>query len=225
MRCRGYEAWCLFAVVLFSCALQAQQPLKHHAPSSSSSANLQNATAVDPGAITGNAYRNPWFQFTYKLPFGWVDRTREMSEDSNHDSSPERNPLQQSILLLAGFEHPPEAASDSVNSAVVIAAEAASSYPGLRSAEQYFEPLTELMKAKGLTVVNQPSEFRLGAVQLVRGDFSKARGNLTLCQSTLVMMEKGYVVSFTLIGGSEDEVDQLIEGLSFDRNQTPARRP
>jgi len=224
MRCRGYEAWCLFAVLLFSCALQAQQP-SHRTPSSGSSANLKDATAVDPGVITGNSYRNSWFQFTYKLPFGWVDRTRQMSEDSNHDSSLQPNPPGQSILLLAGFEHPPETASDSVNSAVVIAAEAASSYPGLRSAGQYFEPLTELMKAKGLTVVNQPSEFRLGAVQLVRGDFRKARGNLTLCQSTLVMMEKGYVVSFTLIGGSEDEVEQLIEGLSFDRKQTPARRP
>jgi hypothetical protein len=33
------------------------------------------------------------------------------------------------------------------------------------------------------------------------------------------MMEKGYVVSFTFIGGSEDEVDELVGYLSFDRRQ------
>ena len=43
-------------------------------------------------------------------------------------------------------------------------------------------------------------------------------------QSTLVMIEKGYVVSFTFIGGSEDEVDELVEGLSFGRKETPAPR-
>jgi hypothetical protein len=36
------------------------------------------------------------------------------------------------------------------------------------------------------------------------------------------MLEKGYVVSFTFIGGSEDEVGALAEGLSFGRKETPA---
>jgi hypothetical protein len=34
-------------------------------------------------------------------------------------------------------------------------------------------------------------------------------------QSTLVMLSRGYVVSFTFIGGTEDEVEELIGGLSF----------
>jgi hypothetical protein len=105
-----------------------------------------------------------------------------------------------------------------------VAAEEVASYPGLRSAEQYFGPLTELTKSKGLTVVNEPYEFRLGEMQLVRGDFSKPLGNLTMYQSTLVVIEKGYVVSFTFIGGSEDEADQLVEGLTFSRKETPASR-
>jgi hypothetical protein len=43
-------------------------------------------------------------------------------------------------------------------------------------------------------------------------------------QSTLVMIDRGYVVSFTFIAGSEDEADQLVEGLSFARKETPAPR-
>jgi hypothetical protein len=36
------------------------------------------------------------------------------------------------------------------------------------------------------------------------------------------MIEKGYVVSFTFIGGSEDEVDEVVGYLSFDRRPSSA---
>ena len=199
------------AAVLLTCTLQAQQTAKA-VPS------RRAVSDPDTGAVTNNVYRNTGFEFTYKIPFGWVDRTNEMSENSNPDSKAPK----QSILLLAVFEHPPETSGDSVNSAIVVAAEPASSYPGLRNAEQYFEPLTALTKSKGLTVVNEPYEFLVGTMQLLRGDFSKALGKLTMHQSTLVVMEKGYVVSFTFIGGSENEVDELVEGLRFARKEAPA---
>jgi hypothetical protein len=203
----------LLVVLALGCALQAQ---------STSKAPSQPATsAPDRGAIVDGVYHNPAYGFTYKIHFGWVDRTREMSEEPSEEPSADSPDSKKSILLLAVFEHPPEAIGDTVNSAVVVAAEPASSYPGLHSAEQYFGPLTGLTKSKGLTVVNEPYEFRVGATQLVRGDFSKALGNLSMHQSTLVLLEKGYVVSFTFIGGDEDEVAELVEGLSFGQKQAP----
>lgn len=197
----------ILAMAMFVCTLQAQQSAK---PVSAQTAK------PDSGATTDGIYRNSTFGFIYKIPFGWVDRTKEMTDDSDENSA-----VSKSILLLAVFERPPEASGDSVNSAVVVAAESAASYPGLRSAEQYFGPLTELTKSKGLGVVNEPYDFRVGETQLVRGDFSKPLGNLTMYQSTLVVIEKGYVVSFTFIGGSEDEVDQLMESLSVGRKEAP----
>jgi hypothetical protein len=194
----------IFAVALLACTLQAQQPAKP-----------QTAAKPDLGAITDGVYRNSAFGFTYKPVFGWVDRTREMRDDSDQDSSADSTGSKKSILLLAVFERPPESPGDSVNSAVVVAAEEVASYPGLRSPEQYFGPLTEVIKSKGLTVVNEPYEFRVGETELIRGDFSKPLGNLTMHQSTLVIIDRGHVVSFTFIGGSEDEVDQIIEGLKF----------
>lgn len=205
--------------MLLSCILAAPQTPKEPAPSSKAAPAAHTTISVpDSGAITNGVYHNTTFGFTYRLPYGWVDRTEEMSEDSNADS----NDSKKSILLLAVFEHPPEATGETVNSAVVIAAEPTSSYPGLRTAEQYFGPLTELIKSKGLTVVDEPYDYRVGAMQLVRGDFSKPLGNLSMHQSTLVMSEKGYIVSFTFIGGSEDEVDGLVESLSFVRKESPA---
>lgn len=98
---------------------------------------------------------------------------------------------------------------------MIIAAESAASYPGLKSAADYFGPLAELTTSKGFKVENEPYEFAVGTKQLVRGDFSKPTGTLTMRQSSLVMLEKGYVVSFTFIAGSEDEVSELIEKISF----------
>lgn len=216
VRCLGYAASILFAVILLSCAVRAQQPLKQHPASGGPPAPNTSSATLDPGAITGGVYRSPAFGFNYKLPFGWVDRTKEMSDDSGDPKK--------SILLLAVFERPPEATGDTVNSSVVVAAEAVSSYPGLRNAEQYFGPLTELTKSRRFSVVNPPYEYTLEANRLVRGDFSKPLGSLVMRQSTLVMMKKGYVVSFTFIGGTDDEVDGLVEGLSFNRKAMPAPR-
>jgi hypothetical protein len=182
-------------------------------PASSSSRPPAHAKSPNPeaGAIRDGLYHNPSFGFTYKLPFGWVDRTREMQDDSPDAS----NDPAKSMLLLAIFERPPEATGDTVNSAVVIAAERLSNYSGLKTAADYFGPLTELATAKGFQAVEAPHQYSLGATQLVRGDFSKSRDTLTMRQTSLVILEKGYEVSFTFIGGSEDEVNELIEKLSF----------
>jgi len=50
----------------------------------------------------------------------------------------------------------------------------------------------------------------------VRADFTKPRSDkLTMHQSTLVLLAKGQIVSFTFLAGSEDEVNDLIESLHF----------
>jgi hypothetical protein len=118
-----------------------------------------------------------------------------------------------SRVLLAAFERPPQATGDTVNSAVVIAAEPL--FAGVKTAAEYFESLSALTTAKGFQANEEPHEFSVGTRKLVRGDFSKPRGTLTMHQTSLAMLEKGYAVSFTFIGGSEDEINELIEKLSF----------
>jgi hypothetical protein len=142
------------------------------------------------------------------VPFGWVERTKDMQGDAADATK-----LQ---VLLAVFERPPDAPGNTVNSAVVIAAEKAANYTGLKTAADYFVPLEKLTADNGFKVVNEPYESPVGAKKLARGDFSKAiNDKLTMQQSTLAELEKGYVVSFTFIGGSEDEVEGLIANLNF----------
>jgi hypothetical protein len=63
----------------------------------------------------------------------------------------------------------------------------------------------------------------VGTKHLVRGDFSKETGKLIMYQASLVVLEKRYIVSFTFIAGSEDEVEQLIENLSFLVQKPPPK--
>lgn len=182
------------------------------APQGSSSSKSRQKTEervkpTVPAPTDEGLYRNAEFGFTYQVRYGWVDRTEAMQPADNDPSK--------SRLLLAVFEHPPEVAGESVNSAVVITVESAATYPGLKTAADYMGPLTELTTAKGFKPTQDPYEFPIRSQTLVRGDFSKERGSLVMYQSSLVMLRKGSIVSFTFIGGSADEIDELIEKLVF----------
>jgi hypothetical protein len=194
------------------------------------------------GALAGQILSCPKFGFTYKVIFGWVDRTADMQLDedlpeqsANAESPNAASPAgdqpkpassDSSKTLLAVFERPPAAPGETIDSAVVIAAEPLANYHGVKTAADYLNPIGELAKNRGFNVVNAPYEFALGLKRLARADFSKERGKLTMWQSSLVMIDKGYIVSFTFIGGSEEENDELITHLSFGMHDrgVPASR-
>jgi hypothetical protein len=190
------SAIALATLLLGISALLAQAPAKSQKPAPAGSSSLTNGL-----------YRNFTFGFSYKLPYGWVDRTQDMQ-----DVSPD--PAHAQVLLTA-FERPPGTAGDAVDSAVVISAESASTYKDAKTAADYFGPLTEVAKSKGFKVVQEPYDFPAGGKQLVRSDFSKGEGKTAMYQTSLVMLSKGSFVCFTFITGTPDEADSLIENLSF----------
>jgi hypothetical protein len=171
-------------------------------------------------------YRNTTFGFRYQIPYGWVERTQEMGTQDAHGDVPtkdartkntrEQDTAGKAEVLLAIFERPPQATGDTINSAVVIASESAASYPGLKKAEDYLGPLTELATAKGFKADGEPYALEVESRQLLRADFIKPLSDkLTMRQCTLVLLAKGQIVSFTFVAGSEDELDDLLDGLHF----------
>jgi hypothetical protein len=167
--------------------------------------------------VSNSVYRNPTFGFTCKIPAAWVLRTDEMNarDDDNANADKAAWAGKAGRVLLAAFSRPPEARAEDINSSILIAAESAAAYPGLKDAAQYFGPVSEVAKAQGFEVVEEPYEFAIGTKKMVRGDFQKDVGSRVMRQSTLVMLARGYAVSFTFIGGTEDEVEELVGGLSF----------
>jgi hypothetical protein len=184
---------------------------------------------ITAGTVANGVYRNRALALTCKIPAGWVLRTEEMNAredegDSDADSKSRSSPqgTQGSTeengggrVLLAAFSRPPEAPGEDVNASIVIAAEPVTTYPGLKEAAQYFGPLTDVAKAQGFTVDEEPYEIQIGNKVVVRGDFHKDVGSRVMRQSTLAFLSQGYAVSITVIGGTVDEVEELIEGVSF----------
>lgn len=199
-----------------------------HSQSAPSSAKPQSkaaaaqAPALDPGTVSNNVYRNKTLGLVCKIPDAWVLRTDEMNapdeEEPTPDAAPQSPPPASSAgskVLLAAFSRPPAAPGEDINSSIVIAAEPVAAYPGLKEAAQYFYPIEEVAKAQGLALDEDPYAIAIGTTTLVRGDFHKDVGTRVLHQSTLVLLSHGYAVSITMIGGTTDEVEDLIDGLSF----------
>lgn len=209
---KPYLLTCASLLVL-ACGAMGQNPKQSSAAKSPAPSPLQEAAAA--GDFENNTYRNAWFGFSCRVPYGWVDRTDEMREASKDPSK--------ATVLLGVFERPPLATGSTINSSIVIAVESAASYPGIKSAAQYFGPLNEVMSAQGLTKANEPYEFPVDGKPVVRQDFGKKIGEVGLQQSTLAWLTHGYIVSFTFIGSSLDEVQMLIEGLKIDYSQKSAK--
>jgi hypothetical protein len=226
--------WSAIAVFFYCLGVFAQPPTK------------ATHGAAPPSLVPKDTqlYRNADFGFRYQIPYGWVDRTREMNsnevnaQESHKDSTIKEMPREQlgdkAQVLLGVFERPPEAAADSINSGVVIASESAGSYPRLKTPEDYVGPLTEVATAKGFKSAGEPFSLEIESRRLVRADFVKSldvkstttespNNKLTMRQCTLILMTKGRILSFTFIADSEEALDDIMDGLHFNIQRYPLR--
>jgi hypothetical protein len=177
-------------------------------------------SGLDAGTVINGVYRNRTLAFSFKIPEAWVLRTEEMNapEEDAVNSTNAAQPAASSAgakVLLAAFSRPPAARAEDVNSSILVAAENAAAYPGLKAAEQYFGPLMEVAKSQGFTMDEDPYGIAVGTKTLVRGDFHKDVGSRVMHQSTLAMLAHGYAISITIIAGTDDEVEELIDALTF----------
>lgn len=222
----------IFVSMALVCAsANAQVSKQAQSPETSSSKRTKTSSArlvpdVSAGTVTNGVYRNRALALTCKIPAGWVLRTDEMNARAEETPTlPEGNTSPQDPtknkegiggkVLLAAFSRPPEARGEDINSSIVIAAEKVEAYPGLKEAAQYFGPLTEVAKAQGFVVDEEPYEMEVGTKIVVRGDFHKDVASRVMRQSTLAFLSEGYAVSITVIGGTDDEVEELIDGVGF----------
>ena len=220
MPCRRFVL-SLFASFLALAALHGQQPPQSSSrpPSPVSSAQQTRSQAksgskLDDGTLKDGVYTNREFGFTCVVPSGWVLRTAEMNT-RDETASADNQRKSDSRVLLSAFSRPPEAVAEDVNSSILIAAEPVASYPGLKEAVQYLAKVSEIATSRGFSEQRDPYEIAVGSRTLVRQDFQKDVGSRLMRQSTLVMLAHGYAVSFTFIAGTQQELDDLIEGLNF----------
>ena len=190
-----------------------------NSPSGSKSAKATQSEAKNgttfSGQISNGIYQNVHFGFTCRIPQGWVIETKEFAEGTPNS--------QGTHLLLSALQHSPGLPDTSVNSAIIITAEDQTLYPDMVEAADYFGPMTEFIKSKGFQVVREPYQVRVGGEDLDRADFRKDLDQIAIYQSTLVTIERDYILSFTFIAGSQQQVDDLLGGLAFRSHTGPSR--
>lgn len=195
------------------------------AAAAQNSASNSKPSLPECAPLAGELLRCPTLGFTYKVTFGWVDRTQEMQESASAAAAkPDQNANpgnaeQAGKTLLAVFERPPGTSGESVNSAAIIAVEERSAYPQVKTAADYFGPLAEIAEGRGFKMDGNPYSFSVGARQVVRGDFTGGDEKNPIRQTSLVLLERGYILSVTFLAGSDDEIDSLIENLTFTSTQ------
>jgi len=229
------RGWIVLAVLVcvVGISLSAQDSTQRDSASPSSSSRSKKSPkavgkpGLDDGKVSAGVYRNVSLGLSCKIPAGWVLRTVEMNardadseQEQNQNLSPQGTQSStgegnSGRVLLAAFSRPPEARGEDVNSSIVIAVEPVAAYPGLKEAVQYVGPLTEVAKAQGFEADEDPYEVAIGSKTLVQVDFHKNVGSRVMRQSTLIFLARGYAVSITVIGGTEDEVGDLVDGISF----------
>jgi hypothetical protein len=219
---RKWRSFVTCVFVLAALWLQSQAAPQSSSSSSSRPAKRSQSPSnadLDPGTVSNGVYRNKTFGFTCRIPDGWVLRTDEMNarnEDDNADSADQGAASSNGAkVLLAAFSRPPAAKGEEINSSILIAAESAAAYPGLKEAAQYFYPLTEVAKSQGFLPDEDPYDVAIGTKTLTRGDFHKDVGTRVMRQSTLALLSHGYAISITVIAGTDDDVEDLIDGLTF----------
>ena len=240
----GFLLWLLIPLAAkpVNVAGQAQTPATSSSASPAQAKRpAPSGARIDPGAVSDGVYRNKTLGFTCKIPEGWVLRTDEMNAPDENDensaqppaagktsnesqppatqknpqSPPGRAQNAAARVLLAAFSRPPQVRGQEVNASIVIAAEPVATYPGLTDALQYLGLLTEVAQAQDFIMDEDPYEIAIGTRKLVRGDSHKDVGTRVMRQSTLAMLQHGYAVSFTVIAGTDDDLEELIDGLDF----------
>lgn len=199
-----------FAVMLMTGASAAQK-------------TVSKQSLPDCGPLVGQILRCPKVGFTYKVPFGWVDRTTDMqmsasAASAKSDKNANDGSDQTGKTLLAAFERPPGTPGD-FNSAVIIAVEDRAAYSQVKTAADYFGPLAEIAAHRGFKMVGDPYSFSIGTRQLVRGDFTGGDEKNPIRQTSLALLEKAYILSFTFLASSDDEIDSLRENLIFSSSK------
>lgn len=160
-----------------------------------------NQPRPDVGSVIGETYSERYFNLSCTIPQGWVVRTDPMKQGLVSDDN--------SILLLSTFaKQAPDV--NAINPSLTITAESLALYPQVRTAEDYFDNLAEIVTSKGFTVINAPAEIEVGGVTFLRGDFQKQDGTATVYQASMVAIRKGYALSVNAISGNEEQLTPLL---------------
>ena len=163
------------------------------------------ATNPDGGQVNKGIYQNTFFGLSYRLPEQLKVNTDEhksasrAADSDNHHAS--------SFILLNASEDTKEA---KVKEGVMVIADKADFYGGLRNGNDYLERLTSYYARQGSDVIHSSVECSYAGKQFFRGDYARPGTTKIVYMSALVTVRRGYALSFIFTAGSRERLEELV---------------
>ncbi|HEV2175908.1 MAG TPA: hypothetical protein VGW33_01685 [Terriglobia bacterium] len=146
----------------------------------------------DAGSISGNAYRNEFFGFTYQFPKGWL--VKQAGNGPQATQSPGKPGV---YVLLFAFQP-----RNLFELSTILVRAVKLSSPDL-TAERFLLDEYQALKNSGFKPEGEPKELSAGGWQFASLISREKVGGGTLRQENLVAIQKGYALEFNFIANQE----------------------
>lgn len=182
-------------------------------------------SAIEAGAVSGNAYKNEALGMSYEFPQGWIAAKPESIHALNERA--------EAAAKAAILQQHPELADSmrfSTPKTVFYASRKGQgdaqrvALPSLRISAastrleslnpNTFSQLSENMAvANGMKIVGHASEFAVKDHQFLRADFERNSGQSRFCYSYIQTLAGDYLLTIELFASSTDELQQIAASL------------
>ena len=205
------DGWCRSVVLIFLiCPIALAQD-------NDGVATQPTVVKPDTGGISRGIYTNDFFAFSYPLPDGWYANT-ELRETAHLPEG--------SLLLLVADQH----TGRLVRNRLLVIADDESRYLRHHPAPNVRDYVVKMVHAQidkeGKTLAPDAVAVEMSGKQFFRADYKEPSDIAILYKAFVCTDIKGYFLSWTFVGDSQERLDLLVNSLdhiSFrqDQQQSP----
>ena len=121
--------------------------------------------------------------------------------------------LKNTYQLLTAFQYPMGAAVE-VNPAFMLVAERVGHAPAIVTGRDYLLHVRPLMIKTGVIPINdEPAELMLAGRKFFRQDSRMEAMGVTMQQTIMITVTKGFALAFILSGKDQSSIDQSVQGV------------
>lgn len=183
--------------------LAALLTLMQGATSSSNTAGTPESGLVEKGT-----YGNSYFGLSYRPPQQLKINTDEYKRESKAGEQDKNR--DKSYVLLSAHE---VTAKIKVRDGVVLVADDAANYGGLKDGSEYLRRMTRFYKSEGADVLHDSTPVTFAGHPFFRGDYRRAGLRQATYMTAIATVRRGYALCFIFTSGSPEGIESLVGSL------------